>query len=235
MSVRELLGHLAVIQETLLLYQGERGRLRRRTQNVRQRPHHPGVQCPEPGSNRRASAAAGCHVTDVDPAVPPVAHRPGFVKIKARVVDLPLKICESAMHPPGFDDLPQAAIPQAAGSTLQVHREDEYALWPHAGRRSGQHGPRPAPPRGSPGLEQLHQPGLKASGRLDDPGQHQLPEHGVAARSLLQPQHPVGAVGIANALGRFGFGQLASPPGRIRGQPDVDDYKIPAGRAVAIT
>jgi hypothetical protein len=42
------------------------------------------------------------------------------------------------------------------------------------------------------------------------------------------------AVGIANKLGRFGFGQLASPPGRIRGQPDVDDYKIPAGRAVAI-
>jgi hypothetical protein len=61
-----------------------------------------------------------------------------------------------------------------------------------------------------PGLVQDPQ-AVELAGRLDDPGQHQLPEHLIPGRGLLQAQHPVGVL--------QGIRQVPHPRGRDRQRP----------------
>lgn len=53
--------------------------------------------------------------------------------------------------------------------------------------------------------------GVQLARRLDDPGQHQVPEDLVPARRVFEPQHPVGAL--------QGVNQVAHPQGSDRQRP----------------
>ena len=64
--------------------------------------------------------------------------------------------------------------------------------------------------RRHPGLLQ-HPQAVELAGRLDDPGQHQVPEHLVPAGRVLQAQHPVAAL--------QGVHQVAHPRRRDRQRP----------------
>jgi hypothetical protein len=66
---------------------------------------------------------------------------------------------------------------------------------------------------------------VELAGRLDDPGQHQLPEHLVPARRVFQPQHPVSVLQGVQQVPHPGGGDRQRPA--TRGLKSQGEFHLP--------